>query len=404
MRTIDRTPSMTRTTSTGRRFSPAVPIVILSILFMALIPVFVRAQLSTDDHLAEPGWWPRRKPANLREFAGNAACAKCHSRITASQETTPMARTLMRAADANVLQSHSDLSFRNGKYLYRIKTKDAASQLIVTDGERAITANLVWAFGTGKLGQSYLFLQDGAYRESRVTYFSSLQDLHFTPTRALLSPRDLAEATSRPVDNSELLRCFSCHSLGANVGGQLDTSKATMGVTCEACHGPGLKHVQAMEASQLQQGIGDEEGRQLIFNPGSLSPGDSVDFCGSCHGTWWDVKLTHMVGIANVRAQAYRLLSSRCWGNGDARLTCITCHNPHEPLSKDASSYDSKCLACHVASPTAKRDKDHPGAGCPVATKDCITCHMPKIDIPDMHTAFADHLIRVVRPGAPIPN
>jgi hypothetical protein len=29
---------------------------------------------------------------------------------------------------------------------------------------------------------------------------------------------------------------------------------------------------------------------------------------------------------------------------------------------------------------------------------------MPKIEIPDMHTAFADHLIRVVRPGAPIPN
>jgi len=378
--------------------------VILSILFMALMPVFVRAQLSTDDHLAEPGWWPRRKPANLKEFAGNAACAKCHSRITASQEATPMAHTLMPAADAEVLHGRTDLAFRNGKYLYQIKAKDAATQLIVTDGERTIAADLVWAFGTGKLGQSYLFLQDGAYRESRVTYFSSLRNLHFTPTRALLSPRNLAEATSRPVDNSELLRCFSCHSLGANVGGQLDTSKATMGVTCETCHGPGLKHVQAMEASQLQQGIGDEEGRQLIFNPGSLSPGDSVDFCGSCHGTWWDVKLTHMVGIANVRAQAYRLLSSRCWGNGDARLTCIACHNPHEPLSKEASSYDSKCLACHVASPTAKPDKDHPGAGCPVATKDCITCHMPKIEIPDMHTAFADHLIRVVRPGAPIPN
>src|SRR5437762_8291443 len=274
MRTIDWIPSMTRASSTGRQFPPAVPMLILSILFMAVMAAFVHAQLSTDDHLAEPGWWPRSKPANLKQFAGNAACAKCHSRITASQETTPMARTLMRAADADVLHSHSDLSFRNGKYLYQIKAKDAASRLIVTDGERTITANLVWAFGTGKLGQSYLFLQDGAYRESRVTYFSSLQNLSFTPTRALLSPRDLAEATSRPVDNSELLRCFSCHSLGANIGAQLDTSKATMGVTCEACHGPGLKHVQAMEANQLQQGIGDEEGRQLIFNPGSLSPGE----------------------------------------------------------------------------------------------------------------------------------
>lgn len=394
---------MTSTTSTGRTFLHAVPPLILSLLFVTLA-VPGRAQLSTDDHLAEPGWWPRRKPADLKEFAGNAACAKCHSRITASQETTPMARTLMRAADAQVLHGRNDLSFRNGKYLYQIMTKDAAPQLTVTDGEHTMVADLVWAFGTGKLGQSYLFLRDGNYRESRVTYFNSLQNLNFTPTRALLSPHDLTEAASRPVDASEVLRCFGCHSLGANAGEQLDTSKATMGLACEACHGPGLKHVQAMEASQLQQGIGDEEGRKLIFNPGRLSPGDIVDFCGSCHVTWWDIKLTHVVGIANVRAQPYRLMSSKCWGNGDARLTCITCHNPHEPLSNDAASYDSKCLACHVASPTTKPTKDHPGAACPVATKECTNCHMPKIDIPVMHSAFADHLIRVVRPGAPIPD
>jgi hypothetical protein len=267
-----------------------------------------------------------------------------------------MARTLMRAVDADVLHSRSDLAFRNGKYLYRIKANDTAPQLTVTDGESTITANLVWAFGKarryppdetwlprgrvviGKLGQSYLFLQNGR------------------------------------------------------------------GVACEACHGPGRKHVRAMEASQLEQGIGNEEGQRLIFNPGRLSPGDSVDFCGSCHGTWWDVKLTHLTGMANLRAQPYRLMQSKCWGEGDARLTCIACHNPHEPLSKDTASYDAKCLACHVASPMDKPNRDHPGPACPVGTKECANCHMPKIDIPEMHSAFADHLIRVVRKDAPIPD
>lgn len=387
-----------------KRFLPRVATLVCPFFLVALAPVPARGQLSTNDHLAEPGWWPRREPANLKEFVGNASCAKCHARITASQEATSMAHTLMRATDAEVLHSHSDLAFRNGKYLYQIKANDTAPQLTVTDGESRITANLVWAFGTGKLGQSYLFLQNGNYRESRVTYFSSLENLNFTPSRALLSPHDLAEATSRPVDTSELLRCFSCHSLGANIGGQLDTSKATLGVACEACHGPGRKHVQAMEASQLEQGIGNEEGRHLIFNPGRLSPEDSVDFCGSCHVTWWDVRLSHMTGIANVRAQPYRLMQSKCWGQGDARLTCIACHNPHEPLSKDAASYDAKCLACHVASPADKPTSDHPGPGCPVGTKECANCHMPKIAIPDMHSAFADHLIRIVRKDAPIPE
>jgi hypothetical protein len=404
MKTVDRRPLMMRTTSASKRLLRALAGLIFPLFFIAFAPVPVGAQLSTDDHLAEPGWWPRREPSSLKEFVGNAACAKCHSRITASQEATSMARTLMPAGEADVIHSRSDLAFRNGKYLYRIRAKDGTPELEVTDGQNTITANLIWAFGTGKVGQSYLFLRDGNYLESRATYFRSLQNLNFTPTRALLTPHDLEEAAARPVGMAEVLRCFSCHSLGANVAGRLNTSKLTPGITCEACHGPGLRHVEAMQASQLQQGIGDEEGRRLIFDPGRLSPGDSVDFCGACHVTWWDVKLTRLAGIFDIRAQPYRLMSSKCWGKGDARLTCIACHNPHEPLSKDAAGYDSKCLACHVASPTAKPTKELPGAGCPVGTKDCTTCHMPKVAIPDMHSAFADHLIQVVRPGAPIPD
>ena len=73
-----------------------------------------------------------------------------------------MARTLIHAADADVLHSHSDLAFRNGKYLYQIKTNGTATQLTVTEGERALAADLVWAFGSGNLGQSYLFQQNGA--------------------------------------------------------------------------------------------------------------------------------------------------------------------------------------------------------------------------------------------------
>ena len=315
-----------------------------------------------------------------------------------------MASTLAPAPSADMFPSTKGLSFRNGKYLYQIKKKSAGPELTVTDGEHTIAANLVWVFGTRTFAQSYLFLRNGKYRESRASYFKSLDNLNFTPSRTLLSPHDLEEAESRPVDIAEVLRCFGCHSLGANVGGRLDTRKAFLGVTCEACHGPALKHVQAMEVSRLQEGFGEEEGRKLIFNPGRLSPGDTVDFCGSCHGTWQDVKLAGTTGISNVRMQPYRLMNSKCWDNGDERLTCITCHNPHEPLSTDAAGYDSKCLACHVSSPGTKPTKDHPGAACPVATKECTNCHMPKIEVPDMHASFADHLIRVVRPGAPIPD
>jgi hypothetical protein len=377
-----------------------------ALIFLFTLPgsLPLRAQLSTDDHLAEPGWWPRRTPESRSEFVGSATCAKCHSKIAASQYTTPMAGTLIRAADADVFRSHGELRFQNDKYVYQIKTNSGKPELTVTDGERTLSAPLAWAFGTGKVGQSYLFLRDGNYFESRVTYFSTLQNIHFTPTRALLKPHDLEEAMSRPVQIEEVERCFSCHSAGSTIAGRLDTTKLAAGVTCEACHGPGLKHTAAMQASALQGGVGDEEGKQLIFDPGKLNPGDAVDFCGSCHGTWWDIKLTRIVGISNVRAQPYRLMSSKCWGKGDPRLRCAACHDPHQPLSQDAAGYDQKCLACHVNSPDSKPTKDHPGRACPVDTKNCTTCHMPKIDIPDMHHTFADHRIRIVRPGEPIPE
>jgi hypothetical protein len=104
-----------------------------------------------------------------------------------------------------------------------------------------------------------------------------------------------------------------------------------------------------------------------------------------------------------VRFQPYRLERSRCWGNGDARLKCVTCHNPHEPIVRDAASYDAKCLACHVTR-GVKTSPDHPGKSCPVGVKGCVTCHMPPAEIPSMHAPFTDHRIRIARKGEIFPD
>jgi hypothetical protein len=130
------------------------------------------------------------------------------------------------------------------------------------------------------------------------------------------------------------------------------------------------------------------------MNPAKLDPAGSVDFCGACHATFWDVKLAGEQGIAALRSQPNRLQSSKCWGEGDARLTCVACHDPHEPLVREAASYDSRCLSCHMQ--TGKPTKDHPGRACPVGRESCTTCHMPKYEVPGMHHQFTDHLIRVV--------
>jgi hypothetical protein len=47
---------------------------------------------------------------------------------------------------------------------------------------------------------------------------------------------------------------------------------------------------------------------------------------------------------------------------------------------------------------------DHPGAACPTATKNCASCHMQKVYVPEMHDKFTDHRIRIVRAGESFPD
>jgi hypothetical protein len=82
---------------------------------------------------------------------------------------------------------------------------------------------VLWAFGNGRVGQSYLFKKDdGNFYEARVTYFDGLKNLHFTPSRELASPKDLEEAMGRPVSSSEIQHCFSCHTTASTIGTAFD--------------------------------------------------------------------------------------------------------------------------------------------------------------------------------------
>jgi hypothetical protein len=386
--------------SFGKRFFLLVSAFVFSLALCPTRRSVLRAQLSTADHLSEPGFWPTQNALDRSEFVGAKACTSCHSAIVAIQTSTPMGATAMHAADSDILHSHPTLNFAFDQYRYEIKTSPTRYVYAVTDGTRTLSADLLWAFGTGRVGQSYLFKQaDGRFYEARVTYFDTQKNLHFTPDRALTSAKDLEEAMYRPVDISEIRRCFACHTTASSIADHFDEKNLVPGITCEACHGPGAKHVAAMQAAKVAGMQPSAEG--TIFTAAQLNPTDSVDFCGSCHATWWDVKLSGVKGVSSVKSQPYRLEGSKCWGKGgDTRLTCVACHDPHKQLHTDATSYDANCLSCHKTTSqkvTEQKIPEHPAPACPVSTQNCATCHMPKVNVPEMHYNFTDHRIRIAR-------
>ena len=121
---------------------------------------------------------------------------------------------------------------------------------------------------------------------------------------------------------------------------------------------------------------------------GSAKPGQAV--CLACHLATSGSRSAHGTGAAGnateddkfeLNSAGYRLLASRCYQGAAGKLTCTTCHPPHN-FSKTLAEYRMVCRGCHPAM--------HHGAAL-----DCTRCHMPKRKAQDApQIMVTDHRIR----------
>jgi Cytochrome c554 and c-prime len=340
-------------------------------------------------------WRPNTDTGGIR-YIGNKVCVGCHE-AEATQLATPMAQALEAAPDCRILSTRGRLTFRNGPYTYVISRQGEVILYTVNDGVNTISKPILYCFGQGHIGQTYLFRHNGVLHETRVSYFQKIRDLDFTIGHRRSVPTSLDDALGRAIGGDEPQQCFGCHTTGAVSRFELKLDQLSPGVGCEACHGPGEKHLAAVKARKFDE--------LQIFNPASLNAHDlTQSFCGTCHTSFEQAMLMPgQSGINNIRFQPYRIFNSPGHNTNDARIGCLACHNPHEKLQKEATYYDSKCLACHRT--TAKEPKPlRTASACPVSTKKCVTCHMPKVELPGMHADFTDHWIRIVKSNEPLPR
>jgi hypothetical protein len=190
--------------------------------------------------------------------------------------------------------------------------------------------------------------------------------------------------------------CLKCHATTTRAARERTGPEAAdHAIGCEGCHGPGGLHPAAI-AVQFPD--------PAILNPTRASPAALNQLCGRCHSQHLLEMPASKADPAWARFPGSTLPQSRCYTESGAGLSCSTCHDPHCDVETSPAFYEAKCLSCHTGSTelaTATATDQAFRSACPVnARHDCLTCHMPKVPYPSLHTSFTDHYIRVPRQPA----
>jgi hypothetical protein len=333
-----------------------------------------------------------------------AACAACHRVEAQSQPKTAMGIAIEMPPHMQVLQAHPKLTLEEKGFRYDIEYQNGLSTYTVSDSSGTLTLPLKYAFGVHNL--TFVLEYQGRFYESMVSYYERIGGLAITAGAEGAHPRNLTEAMGRRTSEQEIAACFNCHSTGGVSGrhssialvrqGDLTLDSMKPGVSCERCHTGADAHMQASGA-----GKPSPVPRKL----GEMGAEEMANLCGECHRTWESVVGQGQFGEKNVRFAPYRLANSRCFLGDDQRIRCTACHDPHGELVHEDAYYDRVCLSCHRAKHTeGATNAAAMQKGCPVADKNCVSCHMPKVRLRGSPAIFTDHEIRVVHAGDPYPH
>jgi tetratricopeptide (TPR) repeat protein len=316
--------------------------------------------------------------------------------------------------------------FRRGDRFF-VRTDGRDGEL--TDYEIAYT------FGVAPLQQYLIPFPDGRLQALGIAWDSRPLDeggqrwFHLYPGEGVDHEHELHWTRAAQTWNGG---CAACHSTGLEKGYDPGTDRYTttwreIDVSCEACHGPGSRHVE-----WARSGAGeDEPGRGLpvafqgrrgvrwVMNPATgiarrNAPDGRVEVeaCGRCHSlrsatrpdyVWGRPLLeTHrpelvLTGLyfpdGQILDEVYEYGSFRQSRMYAAGVTCSDCHAPHSLELRGEGN--AACAQCHLPSRFDTPDHHLHPTGSPGGR--CVACHMPE----RMYMVIdrrRDHSIRVPRP------
>ncbi len=368
-------------------------------------------------------------------FVGAAKCAACHERETELWKGSDHDLAMQVADEKTVLGNFSNATFTKDGVTSTFFKRDGQF-FVRTDGPDGKLADfeIKYTFGVEPLQQYLIAFPGGRYQALTIAWdVKRKRWFHLYPAERI-DFRDELHWT-KPSQNWNFM-CAECHSTGLQKNYRLaedrfETSWSDIDVSCEACHGPGSRHVAwAQEAQRGRSGsdstlglafqIKDTSGGTWTVSPGEatarrskpLSSRVEIETCGRCHARrgqiWSDYQHgqplaeTHRVAFLDealyhadgqIKDEVYEygsFLQSKMYHAG---VTCSNCHDPHSARLR--ASGNALCSQCHL--PSKYDDPQHHFHTAGTEAAQCISCHMIKryymvVD------GRRDHSFRVPRP------
>jgi predicted CXXCH cytochrome family protein len=346
----------------------------------------------------------------------------------------------MQHADAQSVQA----DFEKSKFTYVGITstffKRDGQFYVNTDGPdgKLRDYEIKYTFGVGPLQQYLIELPNGRFQALGIAWDARPKEqggqrwFHLYPKERITYDDELH--WTRPAQNWNFM-CADCHStnLRKNYDPATDRFKTQwteISVGCEACHGPGSRHLEWAKAKEAGKSSEDkfkgltvslDERRGITWNH-NVATGNAarskpratereIEVCAQCHARRGQIAEGYEAGKplldyyrpalltdplyhadGQQREEVYvwgSFLQSKMYASG---VTCSDCHNPHS--GKLRAEGNTVCASCHFSKYDDPQHHHHQAGSAGAA---CVACHMPTTTYMIVDPRH-DHSLRVPRP------
>src|SRR5277367_3670133 len=383
-------------------------------------------------HIVEPA---ATDAAPAATYVGEPVCAGCHSKEAEAWRGSHHALAMQVAKDGTVLGDFNDARFTYNGIVSTFFRRDGRF-FVTTDGSDGKLADfeIKYTFGVYPLQQYLIAFPGGRLQalsiawDERPKAEGGQRWFHLYPDEPIRHDDPLHWTG---LEQNWNFRCAECHSTDVHknysaADDRYHTTWSDIDVACEACHGPGSRHVawanhiNADADKGLVVAFKEHDEAAWAIDPttgngrrSALQPlRTELETCGLCHSRaaelseeWHpghSLSDTHRVALlelglyyadGQIRDEVYEYGSFRQSKMFSKGVTCTDCHEPHSLQLRAAG--DGVCLQCHMAAKyETAAHSFHDKVSPPIA---CISCHMPERTYMGVHVRH-DHSFRIPRP------